>query len=352
MRLCARGPSGTLTASHAGGLQRRGRASSILVASTPRGGTISTDVTNSLGREPRRPLRALRERDGLRTLRLGSRDSGLDGGTVVLGRISAPECRGIKRLEPRDDRRKCARAWCRSTRRRPSRPPAPGAARTSPCTPGSPCTSAPADIARHAGVRLRAELLRRQRRHLLDRLENRLRADRAVEADDVGAPRVERARDVLGRRAEGVRPSAPIVICAITGMSWVDVARGADRLLDLLEVAERSREEAVDAAFARAPSSVRGNRARLLAARRAVGLEADAERARRRRPRARVARPPRARSRAAARLNSPTCASSPCCASFSRFAPKLFVSSTSAPAFTYAACTSRTRSGARTFSSS
>src|SRR5215216_4123992 len=45
--------------------------------------------------------------------------------------------------------------------------------------------AAAADVARHAGVRLGAELLRRHGRHLLDGLEDRLRADRAVEADDI-----------------------------------------------------------------------------------------------------------------------------------------------------------------------
>ena len=48
------------------------------------------------------------------------------------------------------------------------------------------------DLARHAGVRLRAQLPRRHRGHLLDALENRLRPDGAIEADDVRAPGVER----------------------------------------------------------------------------------------------------------------------------------------------------------------
>src|ERR1041385_2429995 len=44
MRLCARGPSGTFTASTPAVLSAFTSAS-IFVASTPRGGTISTDVT-------------------------------------------------------------------------------------------------------------------------------------------------------------------------------------------------------------------------------------------------------------------------------------------------------------------
>src|SRR5215208_1733400 len=46
----------------------------------------------------------------------------------------------------------------------------------------------PLDLPRHAGVRLRAELPCRHRRHLLDALEDDLRPDRAIEPDDVGAP--------------------------------------------------------------------------------------------------------------------------------------------------------------------
>src|SRR5215218_70626 len=46
MRLCARGPSGTLTASTPSRFSAA-TSESILLASTPRGGTISTDVTIS-----------------------------------------------------------------------------------------------------------------------------------------------------------------------------------------------------------------------------------------------------------------------------------------------------------------
>src|SRR5438128_2369952 len=48
----------------------------------------------------------------------------------------------------------------------------------------------PFHLAGHAGVRLRAELARRDGGHLLDALEDDLRTDRAVEADDVRAPLV------------------------------------------------------------------------------------------------------------------------------------------------------------------
>ena len=51
-------------------------------------------------------------------------------------------------------------------------------------------------------------------------------------------------------------------------------------------------------------------------------------------------------------LMADTCPSSPYCVSLARLAPKVFVSSTSAPAFAYAAWISRTRSGLRSTSSS
>src|SRR2546423_11726069 len=57
MRLCARGPSGTLTASTPAAFNAR-HCASIGVASTPLGGTISTEVTSS----PRASLAPQRER--------------------------------------------------------------------------------------------------------------------------------------------------------------------------------------------------------------------------------------------------------------------------------------------------
>jgi len=55
---------------------------------------------------------------------------------------------------------------------------------------------------------------------------------------------------------------------------------------------------------------------------------------------------------AARALIARTCSSSPYAASFNRFAPKLFVSISSAPAATYARCTSFTSSGSLRQSSS
>ena len=51
MRLCARGPSGTFTASTPAAFNRPTSAS-MRVASTPRGGTISTDVTKAPLEDP------------------------------------------------------------------------------------------------------------------------------------------------------------------------------------------------------------------------------------------------------------------------------------------------------------
>src|SRR4051812_50048868 len=59
IRLCARGPSGTLTASTPASLSFRTSAT-MREPSTPRGGTISTDVTNS----PAAMREANRDRSG------------------------------------------------------------------------------------------------------------------------------------------------------------------------------------------------------------------------------------------------------------------------------------------------
>src|SRR5262245_36518596 len=45
-------------------------------------------------------------------------------------------------------------------------------------------------VARHAGVRLRAQLAARDRHHLLDALENRLRTNGAIETDDIRTPTI------------------------------------------------------------------------------------------------------------------------------------------------------------------
>src|SRR5205823_4735488 len=61
--------------------------------------------------------------------------------------------------------------------------------------------AAAAHVTRHSRVRLSAQLPSRHRYHLLDALEDDLRTNRAIEPDDVGAPTVQRSRDVLRRRS-------------------------------------------------------------------------------------------------------------------------------------------------------
>ena len=79
------------------------------------------------------------------------------------------------------------------------------------------------------------------RRHLLDRLENRLRPDGAIQPDDVGAERVERARDVFRRRA--VRREAVDADRHLRDDRHrrIDLPRGANRLLDLVPGRRTSR---------------------------------------------------------------------------------------------------------------
>src|SRR5262249_26457055 len=99
--------------------------------------------------------------------------------------------------------------------------------------------AAAADVARHAGVRLSAELPSRLRRHLLDAFENRLRTDGAIQTDDIRAPAIENTHDVFGRRA--IRRAAIRTDRHLRDdrLLRCDGARGANGLLDLLEIGER-----------------------------------------------------------------------------------------------------------------
>ena len=130
-----------------------------------------------------------------------------------------------------------------------------------------------ADIARHAGIRLGAQLLLRVRRHLLDRLENDLRADRAIEPDDVGAPCVQRTRDIFRCRAEWCEPIGADRHLRDDRNARIELARGANRLLDLVQVAEGLEEKDVDSAFAETLELLPEIGARLVEARGSVWLD-------------------------------------------------------------------------------
>ena len=135
----------------------------------------------------------------------------------------------------------------------------------------------PADIARHAGVRLRAQLFARVRDHLLDALENRLRSDRAIEADHVRTPPVERARHVLGRGTIG-RPAIDTDRhLRHDGEGRRDGSRGPDRLLDLQQIAECFDDEEIDPPLGQPLHLLAENRERFLRAGRAVRFDAHAE---------------------------------------------------------------------------
>ncbi len=138
--------------------------------------------------------------------------------------------------------------------------------------------AAATDVARHAGVRLRAQLAPRRRRHLLDALENRLRADGAIESDDVRAPRVELARDDIRLGAVRRAPVGADRHLRDDRLLRVDSPRGEDRLLDLVEVGERLEDEEVDAAFGETFHLLPEDRASFVLARRPVRLEANAQR--------------------------------------------------------------------------
>ena len=88
-----------------------------------------------------------------------------------------------------------------------------------------------------------AESLARERRHLLDRVEDRLWSYGAVQADHVGAVAVERARDVFGRRTvwrEAIHANGHL---RHDGHRRIHLARSGDGLTDLVEVAEGLEDE-------------------------------------------------------------------------------------------------------------
>ena len=208
-----------------------------------------------------------------------------------------------------------------------------------------------AHVARHAGVGERTQLAMRERDHPLDRLEHGLRPNGAVEAHHLGVERIEPARDILRRGAEGGASLCRERHLRDDGKVGVDGTCGGNGLRELIEVAEGLEHEAVDATVAQRLHLFGEPAARLGERGGAVWLQPHTEGPDRAGDEPLLPGGLRA-STAAARLKSPTWDSSPCWASLGRLAPKVFVSSTSAPAATYASWMLRTSSGARTFSSS
>ena len=123
-----------------------------------------------------------------------------------------------------------------------------------------------------------AEIFFRVRRHLLDRVEDRLRAHRAVQAEHVGAEPVERARHVLRRRAvrcEAVHADRHL---RHHGHRGIHIARRGDRLADLVQVAEGLEDEQVGAALLQSLHLLAKDLARFFGRGRTIRLEPDAER--------------------------------------------------------------------------
>ena len=189
------------------------------------------------------------------------------------------------------------------------------------------------------------------RRHPLDRVEHRRRADRAVDADDRRAAPLELGREPLGRRAVER-------VAVLLGRHLRDdrqirhAAHGVDRRADLVQIAERLEDEQIDAAVERAPAPARGS-TRAPRRRRSCPTARCGCRAGRSRRRRRPAR------RAACRAMRAPCALIACSwsarpndPSLIRLAPNVLVSTMSAPARTYSWCTSATRSGCVRFSAS
>ena len=105
------------------------------------------------------------------------------------------------------------------------------------------------NVARHAGVGLRRKRSRRHRANPLHGVEHGNRADAAIAADDVGAPLLQLRAVVLGAGA------IEAVAVFIDGhlrhdrQLWIDLARGEQGLVQLLQIAEGFQNEQVDALF-------------------------------------------------------------------------------------------------------
>ncbi len=137
--------------------------------------------------------------------------------------------------------------------------------------------AAAADLARHSGIGLGGELAPGDGRHALDRLEDRLGADRAVEPNDIGAEPVETAGDLVGRDAVGAQPIDTDRHLRDDRHAGVHVVCRENGLLHLIEVRERLDDEAIGATVGERRHLLAKHCARFVAARRAVGLDADAE---------------------------------------------------------------------------
>ena len=124
------------------------------------------------------------------------------------------------------------------------------------------------------------------------------------------------------------------------------------RLLDLRQVAERLEDEQSTPPSRQPFDLLAEERARLVERRRAVRLDADAERADRARDERALAGRLARELCGRARLSSRTCVLEPVLRELEPVRAEAVRLETSAPAFTYARCISRTRSGARRFSSS
>src|SRR6185312_8868267 len=75
-----------------------------------------------------------------------------------------------------------------------------------------------------------------------------VRTDRAIDADHVGAPGVERARDRVRRSAVRREAVGADRHLRDEGLARIGVARREDRLLDLVEVGKGLEDEQIDAA--------------------------------------------------------------------------------------------------------
>ena len=331
MRLCARGPSGTFTASTPA---RRSAVTScsIRLASTPRGGTISTDVTNS----PRASFAAHRERSANGDGRDAASATDAPPSASASGLRVTRACTRESRPPPADCLHGRVRGRVRRHRQSPGRADVAGRAAghqsaiarmCSGVVPQQPptilapaCTRWRAYVAMYSGLAMYmlrpptsrgipafgcAESLRRVAGTIRSIASRIVCGPTEQLSPMTSAPNRSSARATsCGGTPYGVRPSTPIVICAMTGIAGIDVARCANGLLHLVQVGEGLDDEAIGAAVGQRRHLLAKHRPRLVPTRRTVRLDADAERADGTRDEAVDRQPQRAPSRAARRLSS------------------------------------------------
>src|SRR5438128_6451362 len=137
--------------------------------------------------------------------------------------------------------------------------------------------AAPADISWHASVWLRAQLASSYGGHLLDRIEDDLRSNRAIQAHHVGTESVERLSEIFYRYAVRRVTIGADRHLRNDGDVRVHFACRENSLLDLVKIGERLEYEQIAAAVLQCLELLAKHRSRLIQAGGPERLETNAE---------------------------------------------------------------------------